>query len=231
MKVTWFGHSAFRLEFADAVILIDPFIPNPSFKGDTAAAWRGATHIVLTHGHDDHVGNTVEIGRATDAQVICNPEIADHLGGHGLKNFSPCNLGGTVDHGAFTTTLVPAFHSSSTFVDGRLVYLGNPGGTVIAPKSGKVVYHMGDTGIFSDMALISELYQPKIGMVPIGDRFTMGGKLGAMACKKYFDFDVAIPMHYGTFPIIDATADKFTAEMKGSRTKVVVPEIGRAVEL
>lgn len=231
MKITWFGHSAFRVETGGAVILIDPFIPNPSFKGDVASAWQGATHIVLTHGHDDHVGNTVEIGRATGALVICNPEIADYLGGHGLKNFSPCNMGGTVDHGAFSTSLVPAFHSSSTFVDGRLIYLGNPAGAVITPKGDKVLYHMGDTDIFSDMSLINEIHAPKIGMIPVGDRFTMGGKLAAMACRKYFDFDVAIPMHYGTFPIIDATADKFVEAMKGGRTKVLVPEIGKSVEV
>jgi L-ascorbate metabolism protein UlaG (beta-lactamase superfamily) len=90
---------------------------------------------------------------------------------------------------------------------------------------------MGDTGIFSDMALIDEIYSPKIGIVPIGDRFTMGGKLAAMACKRFFHFETAIPCHYGTFGLLDPNADTFIAEMKGAATKVLVPERGKAVDL
>ena len=90
---------------------------------------------------------------------------------------------------------------------------------------------MGDTGIFSDMALIDEIYKPKIGIVPIGDRFTMGGKLAAMACKRFFHFETAIPCHYATFGLIDPTADLFIAEMAGSTTQVLVPERGVAVEM
>ncbi len=90
---------------------------------------------------------------------------------------------------------------------------------------GKTVYHMGDTDIFGDMALIEELYAPKVGFVPIGDRFTMGAKAAALACKRYFKFDVVVPIHYGTFPIIDQDPAKFIAEMAGQN--VVVPEIGK----
>ena len=102
---------------------------------------------------------------------------------------------------------------------------------VINAKGEKTFFHMGDTDIFSDMGLINEIYQPKIGIVPIGDRFTMGAKLAAMACKRFYTFETVVPAHYATFPIIDQTADKFVAEMKDARTKVIVPERGVAVTL
>jgi L-ascorbate metabolism protein UlaG (beta-lactamase superfamily) len=107
-------------------------------------------------------------------------------------------------------------------VDGVPVYLGNPCG-IILRSDGKTVYHMGDTEIFGDMALIQEIYEPDVGLVPIGDRFTMGARQAALACKKYFRFKMVIPMHYGTFPVIDKDASKFVAEMDGQN--VVVPEV------
>jgi L-ascorbate metabolism protein UlaG (beta-lactamase superfamily) len=185
--------------------------------------------VVLTHGHDDHIGSTVEICKATDATLISNFEVCMFLNGKGVEKLSPMNHGGTVDFGAFAASLVPAWHSSSSMVDGRPVYLGNPAGVVIKAKGEKTFFHMGDTDIFSDMALINEIHQPKIGIVPIGDRFTMGAKLAALACLRYYTFETVIPAHYGTFPIIDQTADNFLAEMKGARTKVLVPERGVAV--
>lgn len=125
-------------------------------------------------------------------------------------------------------SFVKAFHSSSTEADGKAVYLGNPCGAVVEGL-GKTVYHMGDTDIFSDMALIDELYAPKVGFVPIGDRFTMGGKIAALACKRYFHFETAVPVHYGTFPIIDQDPSKFLAGMAGQN--VTVPEPGKAFEV
>jgi L-ascorbate metabolism protein UlaG (beta-lactamase superfamily) len=230
MKITWFGHSAFRVDLAGAAIMIDPFIGNPTFQGDQMAAYQGATHVVLTHGHDDHTGSTVEICKATGATLIANFEICNFLAGKGVENFSPGNHGGCIDFGAFSLAFVAAWHSSSTIVDGNPVYLGNPAGVVLRASGEPTLLHMGDTDIFADMALINEIYQPKIGIVPIGDRFTMGAKLAAMACNRFFDFETVIPCHYGTFPIIDQTADAFIAEMKGSKAKVVVPERGAAVE-
>lgn len=228
MKLTWFGHSAFRLDYAGAVILIDPFLPNPTFKGDVKAAYAGATFVMVTHGHSDHTGAAVEICQATGATLVSNPEVCGYLSKQGVGKASPLNHGGEVGFGAFSVAYVPAWHSSSAD-DGT--YLGNPGGFVFSAAGEKTVLALGDTGIFDGMKLIGEIYQPRVGLVPIGDRFTMGAKLAAIACKRFFDFDAVVPCHYGTFPIIDATADKFIAEMSGARTKVLVPERGKAVDI
>jgi L-ascorbate metabolism protein UlaG (beta-lactamase superfamily) len=209
--------------------MIDPFLGNPTFEGDEAAAYAGATHVALTHGHDDHIGSTVDICKATGATLIANFEICMYLAGKGVENFSPGNHGGGVDYGAFSLSFVPAWHSSSTLVGNQSIYLGNPAGIVIAAKGEKTLLHMGDTDIFSDMALINEIHQPQIGIVPIGDRFTMGAKTAALACNRFFDFEAVIPAHYATFPIIDPDASKFQAAMAGSKTKVVVPERGQPV--
>jgi L-ascorbate metabolism protein UlaG (beta-lactamase superfamily) len=228
MKLTWFGHSAFRLDYAGAVILIDPFLTNPTFKGDIKAAYAGATFVMLTHGHGDHIGSTVEICKATGATLVANPEVCGYLGKQGVAKASPINHGGELSFGAFSVAYVPAWHSSAAD-DGT--YLGNPGGLVFQSAGEKTVLAMGDTGIFDGMKLFGEIYQPKVGLVPIGDRFTMGAKLAAIACRRFFDFDTVVPCHYGTFPMLDATADKFIAEMSGVRAKVLVPERGKAVDL
>ena len=149
--------------------------------------------------------------------------------GQGVEKVQPGNPGGGIDlGGGARVSFVKAFHSSSTTVDGQTVYLGNPCGVVVEGL-GKTVYHMGDTDIFGDMALIEELYAPKVGFVPIGDRFTMGAKAAALACKRFFHFDAVVPMHYGTFPIIDQDPAKFIAGMAGQN--VVVPEIGKPFEI
>ena len=120
-----------------------------------------------------------------------------------------------------------ADHSSSS----GNVYLGNPCGLIIRPKSGPTVYHMGDTDIFGDMALINEMYQPDIGIVPIGDRFTMGARSAALACTRFFDFKTIIPCHYGTFPIIDPTADKFLEELGDHSGRAAVMQVGESIDV
>lgn len=224
MKMTWLGHSGFRIETGNKVILIDPFITgNSRFQGSPEMATDGCTHIILTHGHDDHVGDTVDIARRTGATLIANFEICEYLSGKGVAKVDPGNPGGTLAQDGFDVTLTKAFHSSSTTVDGVPIYLGNPCGIILRAE-GKTVYHMGDTEIFGDMALIQEVFEPDVGCVPIGDRFTMGAKQAAMACKRFFKFKTVIPIHYGTFPIIDQDPSKFLAEMQGQN--VVVPEVG-----
>jgi L-ascorbate metabolism protein UlaG (beta-lactamase superfamily) len=231
MDIIWLGHSAFRIKTGSSVILIDPFLTgNPTFEGaglDLAQETRGVTHVALTHGHQDHIGDAAAICMQSGATLIANFELGSYLAGQGVANWSPGNHGGEIAFDDFTIGFTQAIHSSSIEVDGKPLYLGHPAGLVIVPKSGKTVYHMGDTAIFADMALIQELYHPAIGIVPIGDRFTMGARQAALACKKYFSFEAVFPCHYGTFPIIDQSADKFVAAMAGS--KVIVPKPGQAV--
>jgi L-ascorbate metabolism protein UlaG (beta-lactamase superfamily) len=232
MKLTWFGHSAFRVEFGNARILIDPFLSgNPTFKGDVKQASAGCTHVLVTHGHNDHLGDTVDVCKATGAMAVGAAELCDWLEERGVEKVNPGNHGGTVDCGGFRVSFVNALHSSSWHSEKGIAYLGNPLGLVVSAPGEPVLYHMGDTGIFGDMALVNEIYAPEVGIVPIGDRYTMGGKLAAMACKRFFRFRRIIPCHYGTFPALDQTAEKFIAEMGGDSGKVLVPERGKAVEV
>jgi L-ascorbate metabolism protein UlaG (beta-lactamase superfamily) len=228
MKITWFGHSAFRVETGSAVLLIDPFLKgNPTFQASGyafEAATKGVTHVAITHGHDDHIGDAAEICAATGAPLFATYELALHLKGKGAENIQPMNTGGGVSVDDFRLTLVNALHSSSS----GGVYLGNPNGIVVAAKEGKTLYHMGDTDMFSGMELIEAFHRPDIGIVPIGDRFTMGAAAAAFTCKRFFKFQTIIPCHYGTFPgMLDASADAFVAAMQGHGVKV--PKVGETL--
>ena len=227
MKLTWFGHSCIRIDTGASRLLIDPFLKgNPTFD-KSGFSWteatQGITHVALTHGHADHIGDTLEICKATGAPLLATYELALYLHAKGVAQIEPMNTGGTVYTADFDLTLVNALHSSSGDV-----YLGNPNGIIVKPKSGPVVYHMGDTDMHAEMGLIAEFHQPEIGIVPIGDRFTMGGRAAAFACKKFFHFKAIIPVHYGTFAgMLDPDASKFQAEMAGQQ--VVIPKLGEAV--
>ncbi|MCX8998887.1 metal-dependent hydrolase [Rhizobiaceae bacterium BDR2-2] len=232
MKITWLGHSAFRIETAKSKILIDPFFTgNPGFAGlDAKDAAAGITHILLTHGHGDHVGDAVELARESGATVLANADLAAWLGSKGVAKLEAGNTGGTIRFDDFTATFTNALHSSAQITeDGVSHALGNANGLMLHVEDGPSVLHMGDTDIFSDMALINELHQPDIGIVPIGDRFTMGGAVAALAVQRYFNFATAIPCHYGSFPIIDATPEKFVAGMEGAKTKVETPKPGQTL--
>jgi L-ascorbate metabolism protein UlaG (beta-lactamase superfamily) len=227
VQITWYGHSCFKIETGRSVVLIDPFLKgNPTFEKSGiawAAAMRGVTHVVLSHGHSDHTGDAAEICRTLSTPLFANFELAMFIKGKGAEKIEPMNTGGTVAAADFEVTLVNALHSSSDEV-----YLGNPNGIIIRAKEGKTVYHMGDTEMFAGMALIAEFHRPDVGIVPIGDRFTMGAKSAAFICKKFFAFKTILPCHYGTFPdLLDPDASKFVAEMKGHN--VVVPKPGEVV--
>ena len=233
MKLTWYGHSAFRVDTGTARILIDPFFTgNPAFKEDMReAATENLTHIALTHGHFDHIGDVTKLAKATGATVIANVDLGSWLQTKGVEKLDMGNTGGTLHHDGFSATFVQAVHSAGHIdSEGRTVSLGNANGLVFHFPDAPTLYHMGDTDIFGDMALIAELHQPQIGLVPVGDRFTMGGAVAALACKRYFDFRTIVPCHYGSFPIIDQTADAFVAAMEGAEG-VRVAAVGEVLEL
>ncbi|MCG8481132.1 MAG: metal-dependent hydrolase [Spirochaetales bacterium] len=203
LSITFLGHSGFRLSDGRSTLLVDPFLTGNPVATHTPEA-LDCTHIALTHGHGDHIGDTVAIAKRTGATVIAAFEIAEYSGEEGLTKLEPGNPGGTITTEFGTVTFTHAFHSSS--YNGR--YMGMPCGLVIE-MGGIVLYHAGDTGIFSDMRLIGEIYKPVIAALPIGDRFTMGPELASRAAEmikpKY-----AIPIHYKTFPPLRQSAEGFS---------------------
>lgn len=232
MKIIWLGHAAFRVEVGSAVILIDPFLKgNPKAQiFDFDKIIDGVTHIALTHGHGDHVGDTVEIAREKNIPVTANADLGDWLSAQGVNNIVPGNTGGTQRHDGYSITFVNALHSSAMMDEkGHSFALGNPNGLVFHFDNAPTLYHMGDTDIFSDMKLIDELHAPEIGIVPIGDCFTMGGAVAALACQRYLNLKTAIPCHYATFPNLDQTPDKFVAGLEGTKTRVSVAKVGEAL--
>lgn len=233
MRATYFGHSAFRFDVGSSVVLVDPFLSgNPHFKGDVDKATAGTTHILLTHGHGDHVGDTVEIAARTGAEVVCMVELGAWLAKKGVANVTRANTGGTVHYDDFSVTLTQAFHSSSqTDEDGQPVYMGMPNGLLIDLADGPSIYHMGDTEIFGDMALINEIHAPVVGLVPMGGHFTMGPESAALACRKFFDFKHVVPIHWGTMPVLAPNPNSFVSAMGDRGSTVRVPEVGVAFDL
>lgn len=235
MKVTYFGHSAFRIETGNAIIMLDPFLTgNPLFKGDLRQVSGGATHVLLTHGHDDHTGDTLQICKNTGATLISNFEVAMYFAAKGVTNYSPGNHGGRIGFGDFDVVFTNAWHSSSHIENGTPVYLGNPTGFVVLPwkEQGRTLYVSGDTGITYDMKLIHDLYKPQIGIMCIGDRFTMGPDQAAYACKTFFKFKTVIPCHFATFEgFLIPDAEPFIKAMGPKGKTVTVMKSGDTISV
>lgn len=229
MQITWYGHSAFRLDFGGRAVLIDPFFTgNPSFDGDISAIEKDVSHILITHGHGDHVGDSVDIAKRTGATVVTNYDLCMHLASQGVEKFEPMNTGGTIETGGFRVSLVRADHSAAMIEGGVERPLGSANGIIVRAEGEPTVYAMGDTDLFSDMALINELYAPDIAFVPVGDRFTMGPEHAAFAVRKFLSLKSVIPCHYGSFPIIEPNAQKFVDAMEGAPTRVILPTKNQA---
>ncbi len=231
MKITWHGHSAFRIEIEDQVLLIDPWLKgNPVFdEANLDEAIAGTTAVLLSHGHFDHASAIVDVVPKTGAPLYGVFDLVSYLGEKGGFEAVGFNKGGTVQLGGVNVTMVNAVHSSAFQAEDGPVAVGSESGFMIEGE-GKTIYFMGDTDVFADMALFEELHQPEIGIVPIGGHFTMDAKRAAFACKKFFNFTDVIPCHYKTFtPPLAPSADEFVAEM--APTTVHAPDVMGAVEL
>ena len=224
MKITWLGHSGFRIEIESAVILVDPWLTgNPMFPADRRAeAVAGATHVLLTHGHGDHTGDAVSIARDAGIPVVGIYDLISHWeASEGLSGIG-FNKGGTVDLGGAQVTMVNACHSSSLAGRDGPVYAGTEAGFMIA-GDGHVIYVSGDTDIMADMGWMGEYYAPDIGILSAGGHFTMGMAAAAWAARKYFAFKTVIPCHYKTFPLLAQTAEELAAGLPG--VEVIEPEV------
>lgn len=229
MQLTWLGHSACHLAIAGKSFLIDPFFTgNTKFPGNFETSLDAVDAIIVTHGHADHLGDTERLAKAYDATVIAMFEICAYLGARGVEHTDPMNIGGTIERDGITVTMVNALHSSAIIEDGMPITMGDPAGIVIKSAE-KTVYHAGDTEIFSDMALIQRLHRPEIGLIPIGDRFTMGPETAAVACNEFLNLETVIPIHWGTFDLL--TGDPKTFRSLVERGQVLIPTPGEPIQL
>lgn len=224
MQITWLSHSGFRIEIEGAVLLIDPWLTgNPMFPaGRRAEAIGGATHVVITHGHGDHTGDSLAIAKELSIPVVGIYDLVTYWQGKEGVEVVGFNKGGTVNLGGAKVTMVNASHSSSLSGPDGPVYAGHESGYMIA-GGGHVIYLSGDTDIMADMEWMGEVHKPDIGILCAGGHFTMDMARAAWAAKRYFNFATVIPCHYRTFPLLEQSAAKLAAGLPGVR--VIEPEV------
>jgi len=242
-QLTWYGQAAFKIVTPGGnVLLIDPWLTNPKNPNGKAevAALNRVDLILLTHGHGDHVGDSVEIGKRTGAKLVATYDLSaamttalgfptDQAGADTTGHF-----GGTLSllGGEVKVTFVPAWHGAGVAKDENSppIYGGNPSGLVIVLEDGQTFYHTGDTDLFSDMALVASYNKIDVMLVCIGDHFTMGPRRAADAVKLV-NPRIVIPMHYGTFPVLTGTPEEFDRELKQrkSRAELHVMQIGETI--
>ena len=207
-QVTWLGHGSFRFDSPGGKrVYIDPWLGNPKCP-DSEKEPERVDLIALTHGHDDHVGETVELVQRFECPVVALVELRGWLSTKGVPEnpvHAP-NKGGTVDVDGVKITLTNAYHSSSSFENGAFLYLGEAAGFVIEVENGTKLYFAGDTCVFGDMQLIGRIYEPDVAVLPIGDHYTMGPQEAAVALEL-LGVERCVPCHYGTFPLLHGTPD------------------------
>ncbi|MCQ6254339.1 metal-dependent hydrolase [Methanocaldococcus sp.] len=216
--ITWYGHACFKVDN----VLIDPFVPNPLCNLPYDIIMEGVDVIAVTHGHADHLGNAEELSKIYNVPVVANHEISVYLSERGV-NAEGMNIGGTIEINGAKLTMVKAEHSSdiSPTISG-----GVAAGYIINDR----VYHAGDTGVFGDMELIGEIYAPKIALLPIGGRYTMGIDEALVAIELLYP-EIVIPMHYNTFPLIEVDINEFVKKAEALGVEVIIPMIGEPIDL
>lgn len=230
MKVIWLGHGSFRIEIEDQVLLIDPWLnDNPMLDAEYYdAAVAGATQILVTHGHFDHLNDIAEVAKRSGAPVAGMYELGDYLTAQGMENVTGFNKGGTIRLGDVAVTMVPASHSSSAMKDGQPIYMGTEIGYMIAGE-GHVIYFSGDTTIMADMEWMADFHKPDIGILSAGGFYTMDMAGAAYAAKRYFNFKTVIPGHYRSFPALEQSAEVLADGLPG--VDVIEPEVMTPITL
>lgn len=224
MNIIWLGHSSFRIEIEDQILLLDPWLTdNPMFPDERRAeALSGATHILLTHGHGDHSGDALTLSRELSIPIV---GIYDLMNWWATKNNATTigfNKGGTVNLGKVAVTMVNAVHSSSLGGDKGPIYAGAEAGFMITGED-HTIYVSGDTDIMADMEWMGDLHTPDIGILCAGGHFTMDMKRAAYAAKRYFNFKTVIPCHYRTFPLLKQSATALVKGLPG--VQVIEPQV------
>lgn len=223
MKVTYYGHSAFLVELDGARLLFDPFITGHGQAPDVDIHAIKPDTILITHGHGDHVGDTIDIAKSSGAAVITNYEIATWLNARGVDNTVGLNLGGHADlgGGAARVQLVPAWHSS-VLPDGSNG--GAPGGFVVAHKKG-AFYYSGDTALFAEMKLFGRRTKIDTAFLCLGDHFTMD-MVDAAHAAEFVGADTVVGMHFDTFPPIQIDHDRARDVFAAAKKKLILPRVG-----
>lgn len=226
MKVSYHGHSVVKIQTKKHSIVIDPFI-NGNGQTDLKVEDLKVDVILLTHGHNDHVGDTIQLAKQNDALVVAPFELATFLGWKGL-NVHPMHIGGSHKFDFGTVKFTQAFHGSSyEEEDQKIVYTGMPAG-ILFKNEGKTVYHAGDTALYSDMKLLGEFEDIDLAFLPIGDNFTMGPEDAAIAAK-WIKAKTVVPMHYNTYPVIEQDPNEFVRLLSENTGKVM--EAGESIKL
>jgi L-ascorbate metabolism protein UlaG (beta-lactamase superfamily) len=230
-KFTSLGHATIRCDLPGGeVVLIDPWVAHNPACPEALKQFDRLDALLVTHGHFDHAGDAVELARRYRPKIVVgNFEVCQWLEGKGVENCSAMNVGGSQEVLGSTVTMVRADHSSAISDGERLVDGGVAAGYVVRLAGGYTFYHAGDTALFSDMQLIGELYRPELAFLPIGDRFTMDPLQAARACR-YLGVGTAIPIHWGTFPLLTGTPEQFrtAASELGLTTDVVTLRPGES---
>jgi L-ascorbate metabolism protein UlaG (beta-lactamase superfamily) len=228
--LTWLGHSAFRIDSPGGKrIYLDPFLNgNPRCPEGELEPER-CDLLLLTHGHDDHLGDTIAIAQKFDCPVIAQVELRGWLSTQGLSEdmTQAMNKGGTIDVGGIKLTLTHGNHSSSVFANGVFQYAGESCGFVVEVEDGFKLYVSGDTNVFGDLALIGRIYAPDVAILCIGDHFTMGPREAAVALEL-LGVTRCVPCHYGTFPLLTGTPEKLR-ELAPDGVEILAPEPGETL--
>jgi L-ascorbate metabolism protein UlaG (beta-lactamase superfamily) len=229
-SITWLGHATVLITTPKGTnILIDPFIEhNPKYPKGYKLPEK-IDLLLLTHGHMDHIADALPVAKKHGAIAIGMVELIGWLHSKGLKDDQGIgmNLGGSHQH-YVTLSLTPARHSSGIEDGGQMIYGGEPAGFIIAIENGPTLYHAGDTTVFTDMQLLGDLYHPDLAMLPIGDHYTMGPKLAAVAAK-YLGAKTILPIHFGTFPLLIGTPAQLEMELAGSGITVIHTDPGKTI--